>query len=63
MALTALFKAAKRGDVIDVRRLLAGGSDPNEGPNGGTPLIAAAARGNTPILTLLLEAGKGKCPS
>jgi hypothetical protein len=57
MSHTALYKAAKRGDVIAVRRLLSGGSDPNEPSSGDSPLAAAAARGNTPILRLLLDAG------
>jgi ankyrin repeat protein len=54
---TALYKAAKRGDVIAVRRLLSDGSDPNGAPTNDTPLVAAAARGNTPIIRLLLDAG------
>lgn len=57
MQQTALYRAAKRGDIIDVRRLLSEGSDPNEAPNNGSPLVAAAARGNTPIIRLLLEGG------
>jgi ankyrin repeat protein len=54
---TALYKAAKRGDVIAVRQLLSAGSDPNEAPNRNRPLVAAAARGNTLIIRLLLDAG------
>ena len=54
---TALYKAVKRGDIIDVRRLLSVGSDPNEASIGNAVLTAAAARGNTPILRLLLDAG------
>jgi hypothetical protein len=57
MSHTALYKAAKRGDVIAVRQLLSGGCDPNATLRGDRPLIAAAARGNTPILRLLLDAG------
>jgi ankyrin repeat protein len=52
-----LYKAVKRGDVIDVRRLLSVGSDPNETFAGRSPLSFAAARGNTSILRLLLDAG------
>ena len=54
---TSLFKAAKHGDVIEVRRLLEAGADPNEGSGFYTPLAVAAARGNTPLVSLLLEAG------
>jgi ankyrin repeat protein len=54
---TALYRAAKRGDIIDVRRLLSEGADPNEASNNNSPLVAAAARGNTPIIRLLLEGG------
>ena len=54
---TALYKAVKSGDSIEVRRLLSAGVDPNSAPGLDTPLSAAAARGNTPIITLLLEAG------
>lgn len=55
---TALYKAVKHGDAINVRRLLSVGSDPNETWGGlDTPLSVAAARGNTPILRLLLDAG------
>ena len=54
---TALYKAAKRGDVIAVRRLLSDGSDPSGVSTVGSPLVAAAARGNAPIIRLLLDAG------
>jgi ankyrin repeat protein len=55
---TLLYKAVKHGNTIEVRRLLSEGADPNE-PSGlfGTILSDAAARGHTPILRLLLEAG------
>jgi ankyrin repeat protein len=43
--------------VIGVRRLLSDGSDPNEASDANTPLVAASARGNTPIIRLLLDAG------
>lgn len=45
---TALYKAVKRGDSIEVRRLLSAGVDPNSALGFDTPLSAAAARGNTP---------------
>jgi ankyrin repeat protein len=54
---TALYKAAKRGDLIEVRRLLSEGSDPNGASVGESPLVAAAGRGHTPIVTLLIAAG------
>src|SRR4051812_4131795 len=54
---TALYKAVKRGDAIEVRRLLSSGSDPNEALAGDSPLLAAANRGNTPVIRLLLDAG------
>ena len=55
---TPLYKAVRHGDTIQVRRLLSDGADPNE-PSArfGTILSEAAARGHTPILRLLLEAG------
>jgi ankyrin repeat protein len=55
---TALYKAVKHGEVISVRRLLSVGVDPNELSGGfDTPLSVAAARGNRPMLRLLLDAG------
>ena len=55
---TALYKTVKRGDAIAVRQLLSAGCDPNETRGGlDTLLSVAAARGNTPILRLLLDAG------
>jgi hypothetical protein len=57
---TALHKAVKHGDAISVRRLLSSGCDPNErwgGAETSTPLSFAAARGDTPILQMLLDAG------
>ena len=57
MSHTALYKAAKRGDAIAVRQLLSGGLNPNARLSRDSPLVAAAARGNTPILRLLLDAG------
>ena len=50
-----LTRAVKRGDAIEVRQLLAEGVDANEGSP--SPLWLAAARGDTPIVALLLEAG------
>ena len=58
MPQTELYKAVKHGDVINVRRLLAGGSNPNDASDGLDSLLSvAAARGNTPTLQLLLDAG------
>lgn len=55
---SALFKAVKRGDAIQVRQLLSEGCDPREAWGGpGTLLSVAAVRGNTPIMQLLLDAG------
>jgi hypothetical protein len=52
------YRALKQGDPVVVRRLLSSGCDPNERwSEFGNPLIVAAARGNTPVLRLLLEAG------
>ena len=56
MSQTALYRAAKRGDAIAVRQLLSSGSDPNATLSRDSPLSAAAARGYTPILRLLLDA-------
>jgi ankyrin repeat protein len=55
---TDLYKAVKRGDLITIRHLLSAGVDPNGAPGLGTPLSAAAARGNTSVITLLLDAGR-----
>jgi ankyrin repeat protein len=55
--MTPLIRATKRGDLVEVRRLLSSGADPNESSSGWTPIHMAAARGNTPILSLLLSAG------
>jgi ankyrin repeat protein len=53
-----LNKAVRHGDTMQVRRLLSDGADPNE-PSArfGRIRSEAAARGHTPILRLLLEAG------
>jgi len=54
----ALNRAAKREDIQTVRDLLASGADVNEAdPNGETPVMIAAYRGNTAIVRLLLDAG------
>ncbi len=59
--MTPLFKAIKRGDAVEVRRLLASGLDPNEragpSPHAWSPIAYAASRGNTPVVELLLHAG------
>jgi ankyrin repeat protein len=56
--MTPLFKVIKRGDITEVRRLLASGVDPNESKaEFWTPLAYAAARGHTPIVMFLLQAG------
>ena len=55
---TPLYKAVRHGDTIQVRRLLSEDCDPNETWGGiDTILSVAAARGNTTVLRLLLEAG------
>jgi hypothetical protein len=54
---TALYKAVQRGDVIEVRRLLLDGADPNQAPNNNCPLVAAVSRGYTPIIRALLDSG------
>ena len=55
--MTALYRVVKRGDSIEVRRLLSAGVDPNGAPGLATPLSAAAARGNTGIIRMLLDGG------
>jgi len=57
MPQTALCKAVRHGDMINVRRLLLVGADPNETFAGRSLLSYAAAQGNTPMLRLLLDAG------
>ena len=57
MTFTPLMRAAKRGDVIEVRRLLESGADPNAGSDFYSPLAVAAARGNTALVSVLLKAG------
>jgi len=50
--------SAKRDDVAEVERLLAGGADPNVfvGTNTPTPLHEAAARGHMATVNVLLRA-------
>lgn len=58
MQRSPLYKAVKHGDVINVRRLLSVGCDPNETYGGAYSIVSiAAARGNTHIIQLLLDAG------
>jgi hypothetical protein len=55
---SAIEKAAGAGDVTEVRRLLAGGADPNGPSIFGVPLNAAAAHGdNVETIRVLLAAG------
>lgn len=53
-----LFRAVKRGQISEVRRLLDEMAPPNEDvQQGWTPLFAAASRGDTRVLRLLIEHG------
>jgi ankyrin repeat protein len=53
-----LVKAAARGDLADLDRLLAGGGDPNElDPNGMSALALAARGGHLATLERLAKAG------
>lgn len=53
-----LFEAVERGDVAEVKALLAQRVDVNvPEPNKRTPLIEAAAQGNLELVELLLAAG------
>ena len=60
---SALFFAARNGDVESARMLLATGADVNEvlktknDANGMTPLLLASASGHVPLATFLLEHG------
>ena len=52
-----LLKAARLGDYIKVRQVLANGANPNfSDRNGVTPLLAAAHRGSSATLKMLLAA-------
>ncbi|KAJ1471903.1 ankyrin repeat-containing domain protein [Baffinella frigidus] len=55
----ALWTASKTGRAEEVRRLLVDGPDVEErrGVPKTTPLVAAAFRGHTPVVNLLLEHG------
>ncbi|KAL5470831.1 hypothetical protein EMCRGX_G028866 [Ephydatia muelleri] len=56
--LSPLFIAAMKGDLEEVKRLLALGVDINESTKwGNTPLHAACYKGRTEIARLLLERG------
>lgn len=56
--LTGTHGAAKRGDVAELRRLLAMGVDPNHLTQGKiTPLMWAAAEGHVEAAQLLIDAG------
>jgi uncharacterized protein len=55
---TALLWAAHRGDVAEVKRLIAAGANISLGNRyGATPMSEAAAQGETEVLKLLLAAG------
>lgn len=58
--MTPLHKAAGRGDVAEIKRLIAAGADPNavnEGLDRWTPLASAAAAGQAAAAQALLEGG------
>jgi ankyrin repeat protein len=52
-----LCRAAIRGDVVEMERLIAAGADPNALVNGYAPLQEAAARGHIAAIAALLKAG------
>ena len=55
---TALLWAAHRGDVTQVRRLIASGADVSRANRyGASPMFEAASQGETAIIGLLLKAG------
>jgi hypothetical protein len=56
---TPLVRAARAGDTTAIRRLVAGGADPNEpaGVNGWTPLLHAIHKNQLPSVKALLDAG------
>ncbi len=54
---TLLARAAREGEVEEVRRLLDAGVDPDAGLGGWTPLMFAAMNGETEIAAILIDAG------
>ena len=52
-----LYEAARSGDVVEVRGMVAAGSDVEErgGDEGGTPLHVAAEEGHVGVMRVLLE--------
>lgn len=54
---TPLERAARLGDLAEVKRLLASGADPNDRGGLSGPLTAAARDGNVEVLRVLLYAG------
>ena len=57
-----LYDAAKSGDVVEVRRLVAAGADVEEqwGEFGMRPLHEAASQGQVEVITVLVELGVDK---
>lgn len=58
--LTPLHKAAERGDVAEIRRLVAAGADPNvvnESADKWTPMNSAIINGQSGAVQALLEVG------
>lgn len=54
----SLFEAVRDADLKKLKKLLKAGADSNElGDGGTTPLIEAAAAGNSAVVELLLEHG------
>lgn len=54
---TLLARAAREGEVEEVRRLLDAGADPDAGFEGWTPLMLAAMNGELEIAGMLIDAG------
>jgi len=57
MGMGPLHRAADRGDVAEVQRLLAAGADVNEKVDGMTALHRAAENGSVAVIHALLNAG------
>ena len=59
---TNLSEAAVSGDVVDVRRLVAGGADVDEprGERGWRPVHVAAVNGHVEVIRVLVELGVNK---